>query len=165
MLAPRVSGVDRVAERGQRSPCRQFRRLAPGPAQAVRAAPLGLERCARPRSAVIVAARGDQLGADLAVASPAAADGGISDTISDGAYTFQYTMTGVTAARATRPESSGHGDGHHRHLVGNSHLHRDVFTFGATVMLMGGSTPVTAGRRITTRTTPRRSAGPSVSTW
>ena len=71
---------------------------------AILVAPSCTRRAARSRTVrvarlllVIVALAANSLGAGLAAASPAAAGGGIADMISDGAYTFQYTMTGVTA--------------------------------------------------------------------
>jgi hypothetical protein len=59
---------------------------------------------------VIAALTATSLGVGLAAARPAAAaspaaDGGISATISDGAYTFAYTMTGVTAGAGDAPKS------------------------------------------------------------
>ena len=71
---------------------------------AILVAPSCTRRAARSRTVrvarlllVIVALAANSLGAGLAAASSAAADGGIADMISNGAYTFQYTMTGVTA--------------------------------------------------------------------
>jgi hypothetical protein len=95
---------------------------------------------------VIAALTATSLGAGLAAAGPAAADGGISDTISDGAYTFAYTMSGVTAGPGDAPKSRlGTVTGTAATLSGTVTFSGDAFTFGATVMLMVGGTPVTAG--------------------
>ena len=148
MLAPRVARGRPVSlSAANEGRCRQSLGSRPGtaPGCARRASRSGTVRVARVLL-VIVALAATSLGADLAVASPAAADGGISDTISDGAYTFQYTMTGVTAGPGDAAKSRvGTVTGTTVTLSGTVTFTGDVFTFGATVMLMGGSTPVTAG--------------------
>jgi len=95
---------------------------------------------------VIVALAATSLGAGLAASSPAAADGGVSGTINDGAYTFQYTMTGVTAGSGDTSRSRlGTVTGTTVTLSGTVTFTGDASTFGATVMLMVGGSPVTAG--------------------
>jgi hypothetical protein len=95
---------------------------------------------------VIAALAASSLAGGLAAAKPAAADSAISDTISDGAYTFQYTMTGVIGGAGDTPKNrQGTVTGTAVTLSGTVTFTGDVSTFGATVMLMVGGTPVSAG--------------------
>ena len=105
MLAPRVSHGRPVslcvANEGR---CGQSLGWRPGTAPGCtgRAARAGTVRLAR-ALLVIVALAATSLGAGLAAASPAAANGGVSGTISSGGFTAKYTVTGVTAGPDDQP--------------------------------------------------------------